>query len=516
MVVAAWGFWQWNRGRQQTQDGSIAVRFATWRERGALLAAAAVGTLAVGGLFTAYPTLSWDPWPDAYIFVGTVVAMYAQARGMVEFWFALAAGRPGRRPAELRQRLRLLRLRLRHLRRARPVGPARLVAALPYRARAARPGSAERPHEHRAPILYSTDGYEDLALDPVEQAVADIAAGRPVVVVDDENRENEGDSSSPPEKATEEIVAFMMSECRGLICAPMEGRRTWTGSRLAADGRRQHRVDEDRLHRLRGRHRRARREHRHLGLDRAYHPPAPGERHRRADRPGPPRLTSSRCAPRSGRRTPSATATPRPPSTLARLAGLRPAGAIRIRDRRRGQCCGCPRLIPFARKHGLTIISIEDLISYRRSEEPTVRRNAEVRLPTRHGEVHGVRLPLHRRRRPSTSRSSTATSATGRTSWSASTPSASPATSSAPSAATAAPSWTPPWTASRPRAGVWSSPARPRGARHRPDVQAARHELRERGRDTLDADLELGLPADARDYGAGAQIPHRPRRAPCA
>ncbi|WP_040907700.1 nicotinamide mononucleotide transporter family protein, partial [Streptomyces griseoflavus] len=81
MLVAAWGFWQWNRGRQQAQDGSIAVRFATWRERGALLAGAALGTLAVGGLFTLYPSLSWDPWPDAYIFVGTVVAMYAQARG---------------------------------------------------------------------------------------------------------------------------------------------------------------------------------------------------------------------------------------------------------------------------------------------------------------------------------------------------------------------------------------------------------------------------------------------------
>ncbi|MFJ5556721.1 nicotinamide riboside transporter PnuC [Streptomyces sp. NPDC093250] len=66
MLVAAWGFLQWNRGRQQAQDGAIAV----------------------GGLFTLYPSLSWDPWPDAYIFVGTIVAMYAQARGMVEFWFA--------------------------------------------------------------------------------------------------------------------------------------------------------------------------------------------------------------------------------------------------------------------------------------------------------------------------------------------------------------------------------------------------------------------------------------------
>ncbi|WP_405596016.1 nicotinamide mononucleotide transporter family protein [Streptomyces sp. NBC_01410] len=88
MVVAAWGWSQWTRGRQQAQDGSIAVRFATSRERGVLAAAAAVGTLAVGGLFTLYPSLSWDAWPDAYIFVGTLVAMYAQARGMVEFWFA--------------------------------------------------------------------------------------------------------------------------------------------------------------------------------------------------------------------------------------------------------------------------------------------------------------------------------------------------------------------------------------------------------------------------------------------
>ncbi|MFD7703542.1 nicotinamide riboside transporter PnuC [Streptomyces caelestis] len=88
MLVASWGFWQWNRGRRQAQDGSVAVRFATNPERLLLVGAAAVGTLAVGGLFTLYPSLSWDPWPDAYIFVGTIVAMYAQARGMVEFWLA--------------------------------------------------------------------------------------------------------------------------------------------------------------------------------------------------------------------------------------------------------------------------------------------------------------------------------------------------------------------------------------------------------------------------------------------
>ncbi|MFI6349738.1 nicotinamide riboside transporter PnuC [Streptomyces sp. NPDC050560] len=88
IVTAVWGWRQWTSGRRRAADGSLAIGFATWRERGLLLLAAAVGTAAVGGLFTAYPSLSWNPWPDAYVFVGTLVAMVAQARGLVEFWFA--------------------------------------------------------------------------------------------------------------------------------------------------------------------------------------------------------------------------------------------------------------------------------------------------------------------------------------------------------------------------------------------------------------------------------------------
>lgn len=86
ITVAVWGWYQWRRGRAGT--GRVAVRFATWRERAVLVAATAVGTVAVASLFLAHPSLSWNPWPDAYIFVGTIVAMYAQAKGMVEFWFA--------------------------------------------------------------------------------------------------------------------------------------------------------------------------------------------------------------------------------------------------------------------------------------------------------------------------------------------------------------------------------------------------------------------------------------------
>ncbi|WP_053708181.1 nicotinamide mononucleotide transporter family protein [Streptomyces sp. NRRL B-3648] len=88
MAVALYGWWQWRRTKDRSADGHITPRFATWPERASMLAAAAAGTVAVALLFTAYPKLSWDPWPDAYIFVGTIVAMYAQAKGMVEFWFA--------------------------------------------------------------------------------------------------------------------------------------------------------------------------------------------------------------------------------------------------------------------------------------------------------------------------------------------------------------------------------------------------------------------------------------------
>jgi nicotinamide mononucleotide transporter len=89
--VAVWGWFQWRRGRRDSGSGRIEIRFATWRERGWLVGGTAVGTLAVVGLFTLYPSLSWNPWPDAYIFVGTVAAMVAMARGWVEFWFAWLA-----------------------------------------------------------------------------------------------------------------------------------------------------------------------------------------------------------------------------------------------------------------------------------------------------------------------------------------------------------------------------------------------------------------------------------------
>jgi nicotinamide mononucleotide transporter len=89
IVVSVWGWYQWRRGSQG--DGDVAVRFATWRQRGLLAAATGLGTVAVASLFLSFRWLSWAPWPDAYIFTGTLAAMVAQARRWVEFWFAWLA-----------------------------------------------------------------------------------------------------------------------------------------------------------------------------------------------------------------------------------------------------------------------------------------------------------------------------------------------------------------------------------------------------------------------------------------
>ncbi|NXY97666.1 bifunctional 3,4-dihydroxy-2-butanone-4-phosphate synthase/GTP cyclohydrolase II [Streptomyces sp. BR123] len=344
---------------------------------------------------------------------------------------------------------------------------------------------------------------ETFRLDPVEQAVRDIAAGRPVVVVDDEDRENEGDLVVAAEKITPEIVAFMMSECRGLICAPMEGpeldrlelpqmvqnntESMKTAFTVSVDATAAHGVSTgisaaDRATTLR------------LLADGACGP---------SDfvRPGhifPLRAKPGGVLVRNGH-TEAAV-------DLARLAGLSPVGAIVEIAGEDGVMLRLPELIPFARKHGLSIISIADMVDYLRSAEPTVRREAEVTLPTSFGDftaygyrstvdgvehvalVHGevgdgqdvlVRVHsecltgdiFHSLRcdcGPQLHASMARIKEEGR------------------------------------GVVVYLRGHEGRGIGLVSKLRA--YELQERGRDTLDANLELGLPADARDYAAGARI----------
>jgi 3,4-dihydroxy 2-butanone 4-phosphate synthase / GTP cyclohydrolase II len=228
-------------------------------------------------------------------------------------------------------------------------------------------------------------------MDTVEQAVADIAAGKAVVVVDDENRENEGDLIFAASKSTPELMAFTIRYSSGVICLPVTAptldrlgiplmtphnrermRTAYTVSVDARDGVTTGISAADRSHTVR------------TLIDsatEAFEMVQPGHVF-------PLRYAEGGVLVRPGH-TEAAV-------DLARLAGLEPAGVISeiVNDdgtMKRGQ-----QLRDFADQHGLSMISIEDLIHYRRRHENHVQRVAETRLPTRAGDftAYGYRITI--------------------------------------------------------------------------------------------------------------------------
>jgi nicotinamide mononucleotide transporter len=88
LAISVYGWWAWSRRRDPVHG--VLVRTATWRERVAIAAVLAAGTAGVAVLLDVL-NASWAPWPDAWIFVGTVVAFAGQGLGLVEFWLVWLA-----------------------------------------------------------------------------------------------------------------------------------------------------------------------------------------------------------------------------------------------------------------------------------------------------------------------------------------------------------------------------------------------------------------------------------------
>ena len=227
---------------------------------------------------------------------------------------------------------------------------------------------------------------EDIKLNTIDEAVEQIKKGEFVIVVDDEDRENEGDFIMAAEKITAEHVNFMLKNGRGVLCAPITEQRCHelnldmqvhdntsllgTPFTVTVDNLEDGCTTGVSMH------------------DRASTIRALADPATRADqlgRPGhinPLRARNGGVLVRAGH-TEAAV-------DLARLAGLRPAGALIEIINDDGTMARMPQLQEVAKRFGLKIVTIKDLIAYRIAHETLVRREEEVFLPTRWGNFQLV------------------------------------------------------------------------------------------------------------------------------
>ncbi len=219
--------------------------------------------------------------------------------------------------------------------------------------------------------------------DPIESVLDDVRAGKPVIVTDDADRENEGDLILAAERATPENIAFMVRHTSGVICAPMDPgeldrlqlplmtppaanaermRTAYTISVDAAEGVSTGISAADRARTLR------------LLAD-------PNTQPTDLVRPGhvfPLRYREGGVLRRAGH-TEAAV-------DLARLAGLRPAGVLAEIVNDDGTMARMPDLLAFRERHGLRFCTVQDLINHRRKREKLVTRVEVVRMPTDYGD----------------------------------------------------------------------------------------------------------------------------------
>src|SRR5256712_1442341 len=215
----------------------------------------------------------------------------------------------------------------------------------------------------------------------IEEAIEDIKAGKMIIVVDDEDRENEGDLTIAAEKVTPEAINFMARHGRGLICLSMTGERldelqvplmvndnsSTYGTAFCVSVEARHTVSTgisaaDRAHTIL------------TALD-------PNTRSHDLVRPGhvfPLRARKGGVLIRAGQ-TEAAV-------DLSRLAGLIPAGIICEIMKDDGTMARVADLIEFCRQHDLKILTVAELIRYRMAHERYVHRVGEAVVETRYGE----------------------------------------------------------------------------------------------------------------------------------
>jgi 3,4-dihydroxy 2-butanone 4-phosphate synthase / GTP cyclohydrolase II len=219
----------------------------------------------------------------------------------------------------------------------------------------------------------------------IEEAAADIRDGRMIIIVDDEDRENEGDLVCAAEKITPEIINFMATYARGLICMPLTEERcdelhltmqvadntsflgtAFTVSIEARKGVTTGISAQDRATTIL------------TAVD-------PKTRPQDLARPGhifPLRARTGGVLVRPGQTEASV--------DIARIAGLYPAGVVCEIMNDDGTMARMPQLEEFARRHDLKIISVASLVRYRMRKEVLVRRAAETELPTVYGQFRAI------------------------------------------------------------------------------------------------------------------------------
>ncbi len=229
----------------------------------------------------------------------------------------------------------------------------------------------------------NTPQNNDCIFDSIDSALVDIKAGRPIVVVDDENRENEGDLICAAQFATPDNINFMAVEARGLICLAMTGERLDTldlplmVSKNTDSNQTAFTVSIDASPKL-GVSTGISADDRARTIQVAINPATKPEDLVRPGHIFPLRARKGGVLKRAGHTEAGV--------DLARLSGLYPAGVICEIQNPDGSMARLPQLIDYSRKHNLKLISIADLISYRLHHDRFVYRETVCNFPSRFGD----------------------------------------------------------------------------------------------------------------------------------